>query len=116
MTGVEWNRFFADPEIWGNREARNPHGKDTYCEDGMIAVDGDEEAELLPVPDTAVVTVDGGDIYNAAPHIPSDLEDCIEWWRSRQANVEMQVTVPRERQAEVQAALKSLGLEARIVA
>lgn len=106
MSGAEFKRFYKDPAVWG---------PDTYWDDALISVDGDAEASLddESVSDTAVVEIDGGELYKHLAGVPVDLEDCVDWWRARQRSAMFSVQVPNDKIEAFRSALAELGLEAK---
>lgn len=111
MTGVEFKRFYQDPDVWG---------EGTFHDDAKILVNGldasENDIDLSAVDDTAVVVVECGEIAEGLQGVPEDMVEAISWWRARQVSVQMNITVPRERVEELKAVLAGMGLEALAVA
>ena len=104
MTGAEFKRFLADPDIWANDA--------TYYDDARILVDRthDENRDLEHVSDGAVIEVDGGYIYGALAGVLDDLEDCMSDWLAKQTTTQFVIAVPKGKVQAFLAALDALGM------
>ena len=104
MTGAEFKRFLADPDIWANDA--------TYYDDARILVDRthDENRDLEHVSDGAVIEVDGGYIYGALAGVSDDLEDCITDWLAKQTTTQFVIAVPKGKVQAFLVALDALGM------
>ena len=107
LTGVEFKRFYQDPDVWG---------EGAFHEDTKILVNGldasENDIDLSAVEDTAVVVVECGEIVQGLPGVPEDMVEAISWWRERQVSVQMNITVPRKRVEELKVVLAGMGLVA----
>jgi len=107
VTGIEWNRFYADAEAW-------PDG--AWHEDEEITVDGNappEDFDLSAVPDGATLTVAGGVVYLKGLKEGPSLETHFKRWRKRQTTTLLVVEVAHEAAEAVCAAIAAAGGKVR---
>lgn len=103
-TGAEWKRFYSDETIW-------PPG--AYHEDEEILIDGaiiDFGRDLMDVSDSAIISISGGVVcFNDNYHYGPSLESYFRRWRKKQNTVFILCEAPKDRAAEVEAAIVASG-------
>jgi hypothetical protein len=104
IVGADFKAFLKDAAVWQTA---------TYWDDTRIGLDGvfaEDDPDFSAIPDDTVVRVESGFITNAPVGVPEDLIDCLRWWLGRQQSVRLVITFPKAVQAQVVAALSSLGV------
>ena len=103
-TGAEWNKFYNDPEYWGDGH---------WHDDVVIRIDGveveDDYADMLP--DTAKVEIDGGYVYlsEGIDEPGPAMETYFRRWKKSQTTIFLSVECPREKYEAVTTAIKAAG-------
>jgi hypothetical protein len=103
-TGVEWNKFYHDPEFWGAEQ---------WHDDTVIVVDGEvvEDYDMLHN-DNAEVTIESGYvILSGDSNFESglSLEDYFKKWKGKQTTMFLVVEFPKEKHAQVLASIHAAG-------
>ena len=104
MTGAEWKLFYSDEAAWP---------KDAYYQDEELTVDGAEwdwEIDIMSVSDDAVLRISGGVVIlkEDDDNNPS-LEAHFKRWRKRQNTAFLSCEAPKDRVADVVAAIIAAG-------
>jgi hypothetical protein len=102
-TGAEWNAFMGDDEYWSGG---------CWYDDAEIEVDGQDwqETDKDEVPATAKVVVDGGCVYlDEHGERSTSFASFFRKWRKAQTTAFLSVSCPKEREAEVRAAIEAAG-------
>ena len=103
-TGAEWKRFYSDKTVWTDG---------SFHEDDEIVVDGalwDWGNDLMEVSDSAILALSGGTIYSGeSDAFGQSTEACFRQWRKRQNTTFILCEAPKDRVAEVEAAIVAAG-------
>lgn len=101
-TGLEWNRFYADKEVWKG---------DTYHDDTVLIVDGQQVDDFENIPVNATVKIEAG--YVVVDGINSEntpsMESVFKAWSKRQNTCTLCVECSRDKRDAVVAAIKKAG-------
>lgn len=107
-SGIEFKRFYNDPQYW-------PSGSDTYHDDVVFLVNGEElpdDKDPGQVADADVVSIEGGVVMHsplyAAGKEPS-MESYFKRWRREQNTTTVVVECDRKDLEAVQTAIKAAG-------
>lgn len=103
LLGAEWKKFYLSEEMW-------PNG--WYHEDAEIEVNGilsDNTVDLGTVEDTAIITVGGGDVYDAECNLVESLASKLKKWRKGNNTTYMAVSIDTSKAEELKAAITALG-------
>lgn len=104
MSGAEWKRFFNDESVWS---------KGAFMDDTEILVDGkddpDGDVDLSKIDDNVEVTVRGGAYFESYNADYRDLVKVIREWQIRQTFVWISVEIPKGKEEELAAFVKSIG-------
>lgn len=107
-SGAEFKRFYNDPKYW-------PEGSDTYHDDVVFVVKGEElpdDQDPGQVADTDVVSIAGGSVMNS-PLYKDGSEPSVEVyfkrWRREQNTTIFSVECDRKVHEAVEAAIKAAG-------
>lgn len=100
-TGAEWKRFYADPIAW-------PDG--SYHDDVLALVDGkhEEDADLGALKDHARIEIKSGYVMFGDGR-DVDLVEHFSKWQSEQTMCSGAFTAPKEKMAEIHAAIVAAG-------
>lgn len=101
-TGLEWNRFYADKEVWT---------EGTYHDDTVVIVDGVEWDDLESVPNSATVKIESGYVVVGGTFRDKhpSLESVFRAWRKRQTTCTLCVECSKDKRDAVVAAIKKTG-------
>lgn len=110
IPGNLFKRFFNDPEYWPE------DGGDTFYDDVLLSVNGitmPDGVSAEDLQDTDVVVVEyGGVVEGRGDGVGFD--DYYLQWLGAQTNVSFLVSCPREKEAELKAAILAMGLGASV--
>lgn len=104
-TGAEFKRFYADPAFW-------PEGGDTYHDDALIGVNGvdhDDGFDPGAIPDDAIVTIEGGVVFDAVGGGEPSLETYFRRWKKTQTTASFLVECDLSVVDAIKAAVKAAG-------
>jgi hypothetical protein len=91
LTGAEFRQFYNDPSIWA---------EDTYVEDDVLAINGEDVdgAEFDPdaLKDTDLVQVRSGYLVMAPPDVPEDYIEVVRHWKRSRATRTLVIEVSAE--------------------
>ena len=103
-TGKEFKKFYYDESYWPN---------EVWHDDETLLVDGAEwpweQADVIEMPDTAEVQLDGGHVRELPDGQEMSFESYFMQWRKRQCTVRLLIEVPGEKQDAVLAAVTEAG-------
>ena len=102
LSGIEWNEFLADEEMWKDGG---------FMEDETATLNGEETEAGEPVNPTDTVTISGGVYYPADAYSENGrcLETTIREWRRKRSTATCLVRIPKGKQQQLKALLKSIG-------
>lgn len=103
LKGVEWNAFYADPEVWL---------EDVWHDDVILSINGEEleDDKIDNVNPKATVTIESGVVYYDENGEKSEsLESVIRKWRKSQKIKTICAEIPKDQFDSVCEYLKKLG-------
>lgn len=103
--GAEFKRFYDDSTFW-------PKDSDTYHDDAVLAVNGliqQDGIDPSTLPDEALVTIDGGVVFDAVGGGEPSLETYFRRWKKLQTAASFLVECDLSKVDAVKAAIRAAG-------
>lgn len=104
LTGAEFKQFYSDTSIWA---------EDTYVEDDVLAINGEDVDGAVFDPDalkdTDLVQVLSGYLVMCPPGVPEDYVETVRHWKRSRATRTLVIEVPVELLDEVVRQVQAAG-------